>query len=111
MRGEERGQPHMSTTQMLRELTYTMGRQDRNGDGRRCACRYRLSYYGSSLLHYSAKTWPQRRNRQTRIRGARYTIRRAGERHAATLTPVTSAWHQSRASAAFAYRIYNIALG
>jgi hypothetical protein len=34
-----------------------------------------------------------------------------GERHAATLTPVTSAWHQSRASAAFAYRIYNIALG
>jgi len=32
----------------------------------------------SSLPHYSAKIWPQRRNRQTRIRGARYTIRRAG---------------------------------
>ena len=33
------------------------------------------------------------------------------ERHVATLTHVTSAWHQSRASAAFACRIYNIALG
>jgi hypothetical protein len=77
--------------------------------GHRCACR--PSYYRSSPSRYSVKTWPHRRNRRSRIPGARYSIRTAGERRDATLTPVSSAWKQSRASAAFASRIYNIALG
>src|SRR5215470_10726783 len=38
------------------------------------------------------------------MRGARDTTRRAGEPRAATLTLVTSAWHQSLASAASASR-------
>jgi hypothetical protein len=76
----------------------------------RCACRSGRSCHCSSLPSCPVKTQPYRRNQKILIHGARSTIRAVAERHAATLSAASSAWHLSLASAVSVSRTYDIAL-